>query len=122
MFAKLNKEQISLAPKFVKAIKSDSGFSATFTQIRDTNNENLKDYQIYYDLASQKNKEIAYIDIQKLLKLGLFNNKIATRNAFELTPISNNIVITDWSSVSQVSSQDDKLKLLDMTRKILFRE
>lgn len=122
LFTRLNDAQVSLAPKFIKTIESEGGFSATFTQIEDTSNDSLKDFYKLYKCISQQDKQNAYSDIQKLLKLGLMNNKILTRNAFEITPNTHRIVISDWDSVMHVSSNEDKLKFLNIARETLFRE
>ena len=122
LFTELNNAQVSLAPKFIKSVTSDAGFSATFTQIGDTYSENLKDFNKFYNSVSKEEKENAYANIQKLLKLGIINNKILARNAFEVTPNTHKIVVSDWDSVSHVSNKDDKLQFLNVARETIFRK
>ena len=121
LFTKLSSSQLSLSPKFLKSVNSESGLSATFTQIPGTYNSELKDFYKFYDSLSLHNKEKAYSDIQQLLKMDLINNKILTRNAFAINPKTNDIVIYDWDSMSHISSQEDKLKFLNIARETLFR-
>ena len=120
LLTKLNKAKISIAPRFLKSITSKSGSSVTFVQIPGTSNGELQDYRKLYENVPIQNKKQAYLDVQKLLKLGIINNKILTRNAFEVVPIENKIVISDWGAVSSVSSNVDKANILNIARESLF--
>ncbi len=120
LLTKLNKAKISIAPRFLKSITSKSGSSVTFVQIPGTSNGELQDYRKLYENVPIQNKKQAYLDVQKLLKLGIINNKILTRNAFEVVPIENKIVISDWGAVSSVSSNVDKANILNIARETLF--
>lgn len=120
LLTKLNKAKISIAPRFLKSTTSKSGSSVTFVQIPETSNRELQDYRKLYKDVPIQNKKQAYLDVQKLLKLGIINNKILTRNAFEVVPIENKIVISDWGAVSSVSSNVDKANILNIARETLF--
>ena len=122
LLTKLNNEKISFAPKYISSVKSKSGFSATFTQIKGTDNANLKDFNKVYSCVPIQKKEKAYNDIKKLLKMGIMNNRIILHNAFEVIPNSYDIVISDWDSVFYIPSKNDALEYLNIARETLFRK
>ena len=121
LFTKLNDANISLAPQYLKSINSKSGFSATITKIAGTDTENLRNFYKSYDTLTKQNKESAYTDIQKLLKLGLMNNKVLSRNAFEVTA-NGRIVIPNWDGVAHISTNQDKMNVLNVARETLFQK
>ena len=122
LFKQLNDAQISFVPKYIGSAKSDSGFSASFAQIADTENADLKDFNKFYNCLSQGEKQNAYAGVQKLLKLGLMNSKIVTREAFAITPNENKIVVPDWEAVFFAATPECKADYLKIARETLFRQ
>ncbi|MBQ9245087.1 hypothetical protein IJ182_02335 [bacterium] len=117
---KLTEKGISIAPKFVDSVDKGN-FTILFTEIPGMNGQELVPYYQGEKMLAPEAKQDAYKDVQRLLKVGIVNNKmLRSTSSWFVTPESKKIIIPDWSSLSIVGDEE-RAPILNKFHNMLFK-
>lgn len=116
---KINDLGLEIAPKYVKTITKDNDMFI-INQIKGTKSGNLIPYEIAKKQVSDEDKQKAYLDMQKLTKSGLVDDKIARSSAmWFVSPDDNKIVLPSFEALRNLKTGENK-EVLNRYYNIIF--
>lgn len=125
----LKEKGINFTPEYVDSASTKEGFSVTVLKIKGTNTGDLIDYNKGKNLLSEEAKKEAYIQFQKLTKLGIANLEVLNNSNLKITPdYPHKVVVTDWSDLCPVeeylagSMDNSRMTILEKIHNVIFKK